>query len=959
MRITSQIIVGLLVGWLQMLTGGGNAQQVLKITDVSPDNLFGTPLPPNAGAPTGRVEAIVIDPTNDSTLYAATAWAGVWKSTDAAHTWQQSGIGLRSGLTAEFNSPPLAIDALNPSRLLYVTQPLDGRIGSPYGGLWVSTNAGGSWQHIDPCTNSATNSSVRSIYSVAFAKVADLSKGFGGISQPFVAADCGILTTADPNLTTGWSPIPGATPFPNSNVGLATINTASYTNGSSTLFACQGSAVYRRVLPLSPLPSWTTINLKGGCFGIMAAVPTRSPFALGPSALVVMYNYTGKNPCGKPTQIFEVAIVDFDATTVSPLDFAEGNPHDQPATCIKSTPGGGAGPAGVFLAPYRTQAPPDVPNLPLENYDLYVADGYTFYRYNGDTPWPELSGMHGDSWSMAFASTYDPKNGNCTAYAANDGGVFANPGSVCFIDGATNGWVEASSGLHIVFSSEMTGLSQGPPSSPCQYLHPDGTPCPVLFLPSADDDTWISTYGGALWSFYSSYLGDSTETFIDPALPTLTLSMRNGLYHLSVGSNGQLPASGYPYTEIVPDHSFGGTATPAPGYISQVMTMPNESPLTTGDYVAIVSEFRNPGCTPPSCANDVITRNISATTLGQRGWSPVSSEFGPGQVGAIATSGGHSGLTIYALMSNSPHVTFPPTGAAPGQIWRGHSQGGRGSWRWDPASGMGQSAINRAYDLIANPYDPNEVWVTDLGDQTIKVTRDGGKTWQPVPVLKDIATNCSEFDFNCGASAYWPAYTNTPYADRRIFGDACSLAGVTFVRDHPEIRVAALFPGGVAFSRDKGMTWVSLNVTHNSLQPIKLPQAVFYDPQPNAKTGNTSLYIAYAGRSVERVDGPFPSLMGATVVYCPTCTGGVATAQQVVGVVGPSGTRVSLQRSPDGLFRGDLLFDSANLTALEYYFEVDGKATPHITQQLSQDEKVKGVSVVSNALPVHSRGRCP
>jgi hypothetical protein len=65
-----------------------------------------------------------------------------------------------------------------------------------------------------------------------------------------------------------------------------------------------------------------------------------------------------------------------------------------------------------------------------------------------------------------------------------------------------------------------------------------------------------------------------------------------------------------------------------------------------------------------------------------------------------------------------------------------------------------------------------------------------------------------------------------------------------FVRGYPEIRVATIYPGGVAFSRDGGHSWIPHDVTNAqpTEQPIELPHSAFYDPEP------TSTQNAY-GRS--------------------------------------------------------------------------------------------------------------
>jgi hypothetical protein len=168
------------------LPGGLGWGQAIVTTDVSPD--FGYAAA-NQNLD-GRIPGMVIDPNNNSVMYAAGEWSGVWKSTNGAQSWALSSSGLRNGITQQFAYPNLTIDATNSQRLLYATTSKDGRgltcEGCQFGGLWVSVNAAQTWQHVNLCS---TKQQADNIASVVFAS-----------GSPFVATDCGIWTTTDPNL---------------------------------------------------------------------------------------------------------------------------------------------------------------------------------------------------------------------------------------------------------------------------------------------------------------------------------------------------------------------------------------------------------------------------------------------------------------------------------------------------------------------------------------------------------------------------------------------------------------------------------------------------------------------------------------------------------------------------------------------------------------------------------------
>jgi hypothetical protein len=172
--------------------------QVLKTSDISPDGSNFTFI--GEINPGGRVKSLAIDPNHDNILYAATEFSGVWKSTTgfvsqsdasggpSAMQWFQSSNGLRNGLTV--NQYSLAVDQANSNRLLYATGDNDGRPPkadgtSRHGGLWVSTDAAGSWSHVKLCAAPFNDG----ISSVAFST-----------GRPFVETFCGVWTNATSSL---------------------------------------------------------------------------------------------------------------------------------------------------------------------------------------------------------------------------------------------------------------------------------------------------------------------------------------------------------------------------------------------------------------------------------------------------------------------------------------------------------------------------------------------------------------------------------------------------------------------------------------------------------------------------------------------------------------------------------------------------------------------------------------
>jgi hypothetical protein len=876
------LLVGAALGGL----AGPASAAVLTTTDVSPDFPFGAQIKDLDG----RIVGMVIDPGNDSVLYAASPWAGIWKSTDAAHSWRQTSNGLRNGRTQISAYPNLAIDTLNPQRLIYATSSKDGRPPFPcqssathrcYGGLWATLDGAASWFHVNLC---AASGAADNIASVIFSA-----------GRPFVATDCGIWSTQDAGLQDGsWTTLPA---LPNNISASGTI--LAPTSGT-TLFACLGggSQVYRSQ---DFGQTWDAgVPLAGRCTGLTSVL---LPQELVPSTSVVIHLTSDGSS-------LEVTVVNHDSAA-PPQDLGFANAiHGE----------SGSGRSGVWVAPRPTNAGGAAPG-PGSTYDVFAADNLQFYVYKGSKQWSNSFGLHDDTWWMVFPSTYDGGAGLCPAYAATDGGIVANLsgwpiiGSCAFVGATSNLWVGASSGLHVTYGIQISGLSitNMTPFDRLCVASQGGQPCPLLFLPSADTDTFIRTTclttdpisGCTLpgptfsWTNLPDDLGDSGVVLIDPAQPNLAMAVRNGHYNLFVEPSGGPPTAQTHYERTIaiggddPDPNersgpgtdyFAGIADPAPEGVKQVQTVPNEIPLKNGDFLAIRSDFPTNlnNCAvnkPPTCANDIIVRNVLAARgeeTAEASWFDISpnAQFGPGQVAGIYPSGGHSKTTVYVLTSNDSTVSYAGSRYKAGTVWKAQPRIiGQPITGWTPASGSGANSLVQAFNLFVNPYDPNELYATDLGPAkvhrghkgpTIKVSRDGGQSWAAVPALNDIATNHSEFDLSCGEFVSGPNYSILD-----VFGQECSLTSMLFPPGQSKLRFAVLYPGGVAFSRDGGATWMDLNIANamgKSLQLMPMPHSAFYDPNLNA-AGNSSLYVALEGRGVIRLDAPFATLGSGQIVW--------------------------------------------------------------------------------------------
>jgi len=852
----------------------------LSTTDVSPDAAPGE-IDNQGSDPGGRVVSIVMNPRDQLTLYAASEMAGVWKSTNGGGRWAESNNGLRSPMSISHRHA-LALDDQNPDRLVYLTQDDDGRVGRPLGGLWVTTDGAANWNHVD----------------LPLCPQPGLLDAVFTMGQAFVATGCGIATSSDPSLGTGtWTMITNL-PFQPAQYAIAAIP------NSRTLFACRGNQLYRSLSLGSP-GSWTSTALLGGCLAL-AVTPDDDKKVI----VLHLEQIIGR---------MQVSLFDMD---LQGQQFVSVGPEMFPVACQGSF---GSGNAAIY-AVRRFDIP--VGFGPGRSYEVFMADGCLFRKYElvGATlgQWRVIPNTHVDTFAMAFTPDYDPEFNRCTGYLTNDGGVFAHF-TGCTM---TGGWVRAMSGLHVMYSDTIGGASR--PASQCGAAAP---PCPTLYLPTGDNDVWVSDTGGlpnTNWKELGAALGDAATALIDPALPNTVLVARNATYKIAVSTDGKPPVAGATFVDIAPPNPSNGGAPPSLANLAQVMTQKGEAPLENGDYVAVES--------PGNGARDIIVRNTSGTA---DGWTDVSPgdnfSFGPSQVGAIGVSGGHQNPVIYVLTSPNADYTVTPVFYGPGEIWKGIAGGS--ILRWTNAS----RGVKTAYNIYVDPYDSNFAYITDLGDNKIKFTSDGGKTWQVDQDLTQLATNFGEFVFDCGN----PGRASGPQRPS-VLAWSCPLQNVVFDRDHPNIRVAALWFGGVVFSRDAGKHWIPLLVTNDDVfdnGPPEFPFSLFYDTQPNPQTGHPSLYVALLGKSMKRVDGPLLDVTASRVAICQICTGGLfGPRPKLVKLIldSPSGT-ILLKKDVRGMYRGTFLLDPNKTQTITYHFDLDGKQRRQFTHTISPQEQTNGV----------------
>ena len=442
--------------------------------------------------------------------------------------------------------------------------------------------------------------------------------------QAFVAAPCGLFTNVDPELADGkWTALP-APPFASGNAIIAP------NSWGNVLLVCAGSSVFRSPTlgqPSGAQPAWEapiSLGNGNGCRGLSVAPLMQS----APDTIAVVRS----DPMGEAQ--LEVTTVNFTSGASNNLGFSQQsivtNGSGVPAVFTALRPDGkGSTQAGI-------------------GYDIYAADSCGFWVFGvqpgsanvSSAKWTQImgpsgcnNGIHADSWSMAIPTTYDPAHSVCTAFASTDGGVFINPsakpasGAKCSL---SKGWVTAMSGLHTLRAYTMAGTSQ--PQSKCNKA---SDPCPALYMPTGDNDVWVSTQGGNSWGrLTSAYeLGDAGEIHVDPSVPGQVVATRASDYRLLISTNGAPPKPGNPGGQTTaitpPDISFG--SAPGNPNLTQVLALPSD-PASTPLYVAVTS---------PDSEPDTVVRNQHKVPTSNN-WSHVEAQginFPHGRIAQIRSSG--------------------------------------------------------------------------------------------------------------------------------------------------------------------------------------------------------------------------------------------------------------------------------------------------------------------------------
>jgi hypothetical protein len=805
----------------------GAAPAGIVVRDVSPEARSQTG---DGRSPAGKMMAIVADPVDPRNVYAASQWAGVWRSTDAGRSWAQASRFLATGSTSSRARHALAIDDLNPARLVYLTPDDDMRPDTPPPGpppnpahrgrgLWISTSRADSWVHV-PLAGCPGPGLVDAAFRGGTAWIA--SQGCRAI-----------LSSTD--LQT-WRTVRLPSKAPNEPlVAIAVSN--------SSVYACSSSWLARwKIGGDAANPVWDPGSVNGTCQAL-AAVPG------DPDSVLILRSTTVKRN-GETLPVWTVDRYHY------------GSPAGVTTSLGQVSIGGGSG-QPVLEAHARLGAG----NGPGRSYDVVASNMLQFFVYDPTAAgnWRMIPNNHVDTWGFAFGDA-------CTALSATDGGIFraTDAHRPCRLD-AGDPWVLSSQGLHAFGSTGVVGIGHACPSG-------SGS-CPALYVASGDNDTWVRMPDG-VWRTTGYSLGDSGNVLFDHGLskPKLVVATRGGTVRVFGNRDGEPPLDDWG------DHSpasayFELAGPPQEPGLTQIQTIRNEPSAPCGDYLAALRGSQ-PGF-------DTVVRNTRAGCAGDHQARPTDwVRLAPGvplgfaRVGAVAAGGGHRAPTVYLLSALMDRECRPlPDG---GDLYKATVDPTTGALaapfqKLPRRSDRGAPNYALARNLFVDPYNPDHVYITDGNTGgSIRSSADGGASWKQEIELEEVASRGGEFRLECG-------FPNCD--DDDVFGRTCPLSQVVFVRDRPSWRFAILHPGGVAFSRDGGAHWIPLpEVT----SVIDRPFAGWFDDSRFA-----ALFVSLRGHGVIQIQAPFATLARVTFRVTGARTPALSTVFAVDETSGRS-TRLEL-----------------------------------------------------------------
>lgn len=421
---------------LALVAAGAVATGQLQLVELNPSSSSLATTDAD-GASGGRINGLAR--ASATTFYAASEWAGLYKSTDTGRTWSRLNRHLPTATWDVETSPT------DPNRVI-ATSFYDGKVAS-LAGINVSTDGGQTWTHPPTVTPAAAfcSEAARREEPSAFGIAFDPANA----ANVYVGTNCGLAISNDSGATWRFvDPTPGDPPDDIWDVIV-------HHNGTIDLCGDDG---HRR--STNGGTTWTTATASalpsGRC--ALAASPAEAHVLFAVSGIRIFESdngggswtkqFTNRNPQGR------VPFVATNPRTANAFDLWFGDVELFRATCTTPTP---AQPGGS-------------PRCPDAN------------AWAG--PFTRAAGAHDDVGDMLFSSN---AANACPVLFSSDGGVFVNSRTAspaCH----TPAWKQPNVTPHGLWLFGMGGARRQ------TSAHPD------LYFGAQDNGAFASVDGGQTWT---------------------------------------------------------------------------------------------------------------------------------------------------------------------------------------------------------------------------------------------------------------------------------------------------------------------------------------------------------------------------------------------------------------------------------------------------------------------------
>jgi photosystem II stability/assembly factor-like uncharacterized protein len=633
---------------------------------------------PNGLTYAGRITTIATHSTNANILYAGSNDGGIWKSTDLGGSWSALNETLAFPAIAS-----IAIDPVDPNLIYAVTAAR-----TYQSRMLRSTDAGATW------SESAITAGGRTLI-IAGKIVVDPSRaGSSTASTVYVIGFSNVLRSDDSGRT-----FRSVLQLANDQ-DFATLTSERAPNAPTirdiALDPSQGSKLF--VVVAEPNCVTSACANATATMALYRSTNAGGNWARGVIATAGQYivpNRRHTELFGPYTPRARVAIARTNASVVALAFLDDGVARPR---VYRSTDGGDN---------FSEVAPPQDPAefvwplalaiSPTNANEMYVANNAVARTTDGGATWTRLGAPHGDQTTLVF-------NAGGTLIVGNDGGMFRF--------NASNSTFTAINNTLSITELYMVAA------------HPTN---PLLLTAGAQDNGGIQFRGALGWSAYHG--GDGGDTVFDPAPNSTTVySEIEWFFQPTDGSQVfeffRCTISG---TCAIKNAGFNlNDAGPFIPKFAIDKTRPDSVWLTVERLYRTDNRADTWAAASPSVKDT------------QRCWSGT-----PGAPGSACATGGY--FTTVALAPSNTDVVY--AGALNGDIWVSTNRGG--AWRSSAGTTVAPLPVRPVTQIQVDPVDPQIAYATysgfnaaGQGNGHVFKTSDGGQSWTDISgALPDIPAN--------------------------------------------------------------------------------------------------------------------------------------------------------------------------------------------------------------------------